>query len=308
MGTATGVGTALLLAHDPPREFVQRSIDGFADFGGTGTHVQQPAVTEPRPHLALSIDATLGAVQVGHRNRKPIDPVRHSTQQADGAPDDGIVQVGMAGVMVVQQIDAHDGSPAGNVLIRTRQHRKGSRNGTAVQPILIFPNGERMRSGKRQNDAATVYDAGMRRPSRLFVLPVLVAMLGLAACRRDEPDPPVAAVPVLAPLPEAFDGEWRGLLSCADCAGIEIELVLRRDAAAAGFVLVERYLGGATPGDYRSEGAWREVACQAAGEPGLCIELEGPGLVWFRHADGTLAAIDGVGRALDADGARLQRL
>jgi len=137
---------------------------------------------------------------------------------------------------------------------------------------------------------------------------MLVALLGLAACRRDEPAPPAAAVPVLAPLPEAFLGEWRGLLSCADCAGIEVELVLQRDAAAVRFVLVERYLGGATPGEYRSEGVWREVACQAAGEPGLCIELDGLGLLWFRHADGTLAAIDREGRALDADGARLQRL
>jgi len=208
----------------------------------------------------------------------------------------------------VQQIDAHDGSPAGNVLIRTRQHRKGSRNGTAVQPILIFPNGEHMRAGKRQNDAATVYDAGMHRPSRLFVLPVLVAVLGLAACRRDEPDPPVAAVPVLAPLPEAFDGEWRGVLSCTDCAGIEVELTLQRDRVAARFMLLERYLGGATPGEYRSEGTWREAACQAAGEPGLCIELDAFGLRWFRHADGTLAAIDSGGHPLDADGARLQRL
>lgn len=148
----------------------------------------------------------------------------------------------------------------------------------------------------------------MHRPSRLFVLPVLVALLGLAACRRDEPAPPVAAMPVLAPLPESFRGEWRGLLPCTDCAGIEVELALQRDAAANGFVLVERYLGGVAPGDYRSEGSWRETSCQASGESGLCIELDGPGLRWFRHADGTLAAIDREGRLLDADGARLQRL
>jgi len=173
---------------------------------------------------------------------------------------------------------------------------------------LIFPNGRTDSCRDTAKRGITVYDAGMRRLSRLFILPVLVAVLGLAGCRRDEPEPPAAAVPVLAPLPEAFEGEWRGVLPCTDCAGIEVELTLQRDATMARFVLLERYLGGAAPGDYRSEGRWREAACRAAGEPGLCIELYEFGLRWFRHADGTLAAIDSEGRVLDADGARLQRL
>ena len=143
-------------------------------------------------------------------------------------------------------------------------------------------------------------------PARLWLLPAL--LLALAGCRREEPPPPPAAAATLAPLPETFRGEWRGLLPCADCEAIEVELVLERTGTSARFVLLERYRGGPAPGEYRSEGGWRESACELQGETGLCIELDGPGLRWFRHADGTLAAIDAGGRPLDADGARLQRL
>jgi len=75
--------------------------------------MQQPTVTELRFHLALTIDATLGAVQVSHRNRKPFDPVGHSPQQTKGTAEDRVAQVGMAGVVAVQQIDAHGRAPEG---------------------------------------------------------------------------------------------------------------------------------------------------------------------------------------------------
>lgn len=75
--------------------------------------MQHPAIAEPRPDLALAVDATLGPVQVGHRNRKPFDPVGHPPQQTKGAAEDRVVQVGMTGVVAVQQIDAHGRPPAG---------------------------------------------------------------------------------------------------------------------------------------------------------------------------------------------------
>ena len=73
-------------------------------------------------------------------------------------------------------------------------------------------------------------------------------------------------------------------------------------------MLVERYLGGEGAGDYRMEGAWSEDACTVAGELARCLHLQGPGLRWVRYPDGSLAAVDGEGRLIDPDGARLQRL
>ena len=148
---------------------------------------------------------------------------------------------------------------------------------------------------------------------RAPVLAVVFALaIALPGCGGESSDPataapPAATEPTLAPLPGDFRGEWRGLLPCSDCEGIEVELALDRGGEAR-FVLVERYLGSAEAGEYRSEGAWSEDACTVAGEPARCLHLQGPGLRWARYPDGSLAAIDGDGRLLDPDGARLQRL
>ncbi|MCZ8319619.1 MAG: copper resistance protein NlpE N-terminal domain-containing protein [Lysobacteraceae bacterium] len=143
----------------------------------------------------------------------------------------------------------------------------------------------------------------------LFVLAVI-----LPGCSRESPGPvgvpspaETAAEPTLAPLPDGFRGEWRGLLPCSDCEGIEVELALDRGDEGR-FVLVERYLGSAEAGEYRSEGTWSEDACSVAGEPARCLHLQGPDLRWARYPDGSLAAVDGEGRLIDPDGARLQRL
>lgn len=145
-----------------------------------------------------------------------------------------------------------------------------------------------------------------RRPALVLILLALF----VAGCGREPGAAEEAAAPkaTLAPLPEDFQGEWRGLLPCADCEGIDTALLLQRHAGQGRFELVERYLGGPAAGEYRSEGEWREQPCESGGEAGLCLWLDGPGLRWFRHADGSLTAIDGEGRALDADGSRLRRL
>lgn len=142
---------------------------------------------------------------------------------------------------------------------------------------------------------------------------LLVLAAALAACGSDRAgegdrgsdvtDDPV--VPTLAPLPVKFDGTWQGLLPCVDCDGIGMVLHLQRDGDVAVFEMRERYFG-ATADDYVSEGAWSEVACTLAGEPGLCVTLEEPALRWYRRGDGSLQGVDSEGHALDG-GDALQR-
>lgn len=128
----------------------------------------------------------------------------------------------------------------------------------------------------------------------------------LAACGRD-PDTG-ENVKAITGLAEDFDGVWQGVLPCADCAGIEVELTLRRaPSEPAQFRLTERYLGGVDEGEFSTEGGWREDPCSFDNQTGRCIVLAEVAQRWFRHEDGSLQAIDAEGRPIDLDSARLTR-
>lgn len=112
----------------------------------------------------------------------------------------------------------------------------------------------------------------------------------------------------LAPLADAFDGAWSGVLPCADCDGIDVELSLQREAGAVGrYRLAETYLGAADATGFEIGGEWLEAPCRVGEVAGACIVLVESGQRWFRHLDGSLQAVDAEGRSLDPDGARLQR-
>jgi len=149
------------------------------------------------------------------------------------------------------------------------------------------------------------------RTTARFATALLAAML-LAACGRDRETDAATLAPeddrAVADLAEDFDGAWQGVLPCVDCVGIEVELTLRRaPGESARFRLVERYLGGATEGEFVSTGEWQEDTCALAGETGSCIVLVDAAQRWFRHEDGSLQAIDAEGLPLDRDGALLKR-
>ena len=160
----------------------------------------------------------------------------------------------------------------------------------------------------------------MRRNARPLGPVLLLAALlvsALAGCRREaeavdeSADDPAAKT--MAPLPDSFDGAWQGVLPCADCQGVEVELALRRSPAEpARFALSERYLDdsieGEFPTEFSSEGEWREAACTLGEIDGWCVELVDVAQRWFRHEDGSLQAVDAEGRPLDPDGTRLIRL
>ena len=113
----------------------------------------------------------------------------------------------------------------------------------------------------------------------------------------------------LAPLPATFEGAWQGVLPCSDCAGLDIELLLQREADAPGrYRLVETYLGGGdSAAGFEVSGEWRESACRRGDDAGFCIELIESAQRWFRDLDGSLQAIDAEGRPIDPDAARLLR-
>ena len=163
-------------------------------------------------------------------------------------------------------------------------------------------------------DGVGGYHPGMAWSAHRFLMLLSAALLAtvLAGCTREgEPSDTPADAPAeggLAALPEPFEGVWAGVLPCADCEGIEMALELQRESGAAGrYRLVETYLGAADAVGFEVAGEWREEACRIAEMAGHCLVLLESGQRWFRHADGSLQAVDADGRALDPDGARLQR-
>jgi copper homeostasis protein (lipoprotein) len=144
----------------------------------------------------------------------------------------------------------------------------------------------------------------------LMLLSAALLATVLAGCTREgEPSPADApAEGGLAALPEPFEGAWAGVLPCADCEGIDVVLELQRESGAAGrYRLVETYLGAVDAVGFEIAGEWREEDCGVGEVAGSCLVLLESGQRWFRHADGSLQAVDAEGRALDPEGARLQR-
>ena len=163
-------------------------------------------------------------------------------------------------------------------------------------------------------DGVGGYHPGMVWSARRSVMLLSAALLAtvLAACTREgEPSDAPADAPTeggLAALPEPFEGVWAGVLPCADCEGIDVVLELERESGAAGrYRLVETYLGAVDAVGFEIAGEWRENACRVGEIAGSCLVLLESGQRWFRHADGSLQAVDAEGRALDVEGTRLQR-
>lgn len=122
------------------------------------------------------------------------------------------------------------------------------------------------------------------------VHPLLLLVLAclLAGC---EP----ARGPVEAPLPHIgqADGraQWRGMLACADCEGIETLLVLERQRDVRRYDLVETFLAGPEGARFAESGQWRL-------DDGM-LQLQGDRGAMRRYAllpDGRLEPRDARGR------------
>ncbi len=119
-------------------------------------------------------------------------------------------------------------------------------------------------------------------------LPWCMAACLLAACD-------ASRAPAEAPLPAIAqeDGrvEWRGVLPCADCDGIETLLVLERRGQARHYDLAETFLAARDGARFTESGQWRMQ--------GAALSLDGEGGA-SRHyvllPDGRLQPQDGRGR------------
>ncbi|MBB1473592.1 MULTISPECIES: copper resistance protein NlpE N-terminal domain-containing protein [unclassified Luteimonas] len=119
---------------------------------------------------------------------------------------------------------------------------------------------------------------------------VLLILLALASAGCEPARGPDAQLPALG----GVDGriEWRGTLPCADCEGIDTQLVLERQGEARQYALVEVYI--ALDGSMRFEetGAWR------LDDALLSLEPATGGLRRYAlQRDGTLQARDAAGMA-----------
>jgi hypothetical protein len=94
-------------------------------------------------------------------------------------------------------------------------------------------------------------------------LPLLLLVLALAACQRQQDAAPAArgdgAEPPPGPIAD-FGGErvWQGVLPCSDCLGIDTRLVLREQGGRRRYRLEETYLGAPEPNRFEREGGWTE--------------------------------------------------
>lgn len=117
---------------------------------------------------------------------------------------------------------------------------------------------------------------------------------GMAGCDRPAPPPVTPALP--AAQGDAI--EWQGALACADCAAIQVDLVLRNDNGRRRYLLTEVYLaeGGGTR--FVEPGNWQRTRA--------LLRLQGDGgsvRVFALLPDGRLQARDRHGRRTPAAGA-----
>jgi copper homeostasis protein (lipoprotein) len=131
----------------------------------------------------------------------------------------------------------------------------------------------------------------VRRAGSCAALCVLV----LTGCNRPSPVP--EPVPTLQRLGEG-DGsiEWRGALACADCDGIDAQLVLRRAGEQRDYTLSETYVVDDQGARFAEHGRWRRDGgmLQLRGDNGAVrhFALLGDGRLQPRDRHGAPLAVD----------------
>lgn len=127
--------------------------------------------------------------------------------------------------------------------------------------------------------------------------PLYLSLAAAAGCDGDAPSAPPP--PPLATDPSATL-EWRGLLACADCDGIDMRLQLA-DADAARYQLVELFLAGGGEERFLERGHWqregRFLRLRADDGAERVFAIEADGRLSVRDRDGAIPG--GPPRRLD---------
>lgn len=128
------------------------------------------------------------------------------------------------------------------------------------------------------------------------VCPMLLAMLVLAGCQ---------ASSSLVPSGQSPYGTWEGLLPCADCPGILMQLQLWKQPSV--YRLTQTYQSAATsPRTFVGEGHWRRVPRQNEDSLGMIVlqpkakdgEVSPPEQFFSQLPDGSLRKLDAQGRPI----------
>ncbi|MBB5015374.1 copper resistance protein NlpE N-terminal domain-containing protein [Rehaibacterium terrae] len=139
------------------------------------------------------------------------------------------------------------------------------------------------------------------------LLPVLAILILLGACRRDEGEAGPhehAAVPAAAGA--VYERRWQAVLPCADCAGIDTELLLIQQGERREYVLTESYLGVEDDGDtvFHSQGAWAVSHGFDADPQAVVYTLDADDATrrraFLRRDDDGLELLDRSGRRIDS--------
>jgi copper homeostasis protein (lipoprotein) len=144
-------------------------------------------------------------------------------------------------------------------------------------------------------------------------LPMLLVLLALAGCQRQQEAAPAAGGSGEATGPIAdFGGErvWQGVLPCSDCLGVDTRLVLREQGGRRRYRLEETYLGAPEPNRFEREGGWTETRDGRDGGAGIVYVLD-PDRAPRRfrlQPDGGVELLMGDTAAAPAPEYRLQRL
>lgn len=126
--------------------------------------------------------------------------------------------------------------------------------------------------------------------SRLILCACLVC-LGSTAC--GEASPPAATA--RSPAGPGDEIEWQGVLACADCDGIQTDLVLERGGDRRRYTLTETYATGRGSARFVEQGGWQQDK--------RLLRLDGDASsvrVYALLPDGRLQARDGHGNRLPA--------
>jgi hypothetical protein len=118
----------------------------------------------------------------------------------------------------------------------------------------------------------------------------LACLLALGTARCGGPATPTAS-PETATAGDRI--EWQGILGCADCDGIQVDLLLEQANGERRYTLVENYISGSHSQRFVERGEWQRSA-------GL-LRLRGDTAsvrVYALLSDGRLLASDSHGRPL----------
>lgn len=139
------------------------------------------------------------------------------------------------------------------------------------------------------------------------LIPVVLILALLGACRQQAGDAGPHAHEAVAPVADAVhERRWHAVLPCADCEGIDTELLLIQQGEQREYVLTESYLGVEDEGDtvFHRQGSWA-VSHGLGDDPGAVVytldaEDAARRRAFVRLADGRLEMLDRAGGRIDS--------